>query len=169
MIQMETQFPALNVSGARAAASTAAIEPSVKAAARIAMAALDAEVAKLGRVTGNLAESVGVRTAPTGASRSAVDVGFFGPGAKHAHLVEYGTVLRTRRSPGVASSWNTRGKWVGLGTYPTNFVTRAVSLGAAPAQHPLENARRAAGAAMEKALEAGMARVGERVIAAAVA
>jgi hypothetical protein len=158
----------LNVKAAAEAASVANVEPCVIAAARVGEAALRAEVGKLGRVTGNLADSIGTRV-ERGTWRVAADVGFFGPGSKHAHLVEFGTVIRYRTSKGVSSSWNTRGRWVGVGVYPVNFVTRATNLGAMPAFRPLETARGVATDAMTAAAMSRLARVGEKTLAAAVA
>jgi hypothetical protein len=158
----------LNIAAAANCLTASNLTPSVAAAAKIGQATLRAEVGRLGRVTGNLANSIGVKLERTARGGVAADVGFFGPTAKHAHLVEFGTVIRFRSRKGVSSSWNTRGRWAGVGVYPSNFVTRAANLGAMPAFQPLANARRAALESISNSMDAGLAAVGRKALAAAV-
>lgn len=156
----------LNAKAAADGLTAASLEPSVVAAAKVGEAALRAEVAKLGRVTGNLAASIGTKITRDEGKVSA-DVGFFGPKAAHAHLVEFGTVARFRKGAGAASSWNTRGRWVGMGVYPQNFVTRGPSLGTMPAFRPMANARNSAFAGIEAAANNRLAEVGGKALDAA--
>lgn len=156
----------LDADAASDAASASAIAPAVQAAAKVAEAALRAEVSKLGKVTGNLAASVGVRSGTDGGVAYA-DVGFFESGSPHGHLVEYGTVVRTRRSAGIFSSWSSRGRWVGMGTYPQNFVARSPNAGAMPAFHPLQNARQASSEPAAAIVEQGLAGVAQAAVDAA--
>lgn len=153
----------INAKQAADGLTAARLEPAVVAAAKVGEAALRAEVAKLGRVTGNLASSIGTKITRDG-SRVFADVGFFGPKAAHAHLVEFGTVARFRRGAGAASSWNTRGRWVGMGVYPKNFVTRGPSLGTMPAFRPMTNARNSAFAGIEAEVSSRLVKVGEQAL-----
>jgi hypothetical protein len=167
MIDLEAPETKLNIAAARNCLTAANLTPSVAAAAKVGEAALRMEVGRLGRVTGNLANSIGTRLERTPRGGVSAEVGFFGGGAPHAHLVEFGTVVRFRSRKGVSSSWNTRGRWAGVGVYPANFVTRAANLGAMPAFRPLANARRAALESMVSSMDEGLAAVGRKALAAA--
>jgi len=168
MIELESPAVKLNVVAMYNGLTSASLSPVVAEAAKIGQATLRGEVGRLGWVTGNLANSIGVKLERTARGRVTADVGFFGPHAQHAHLVEFGTVIRFRSRKGVSSSWNTRGRWAGVGAYPSNFVTRAANLGAMPAFKPLANARQAALESISNSMNAGLAAVGRKALAAGV-
>lgn len=139
------------------------IEKACERAAQPGVAALRAQVGRIGRVTGNLASSVGVKTKvylsklgrPTKHFGTAVAlVGFQKSKSHHAHLVEYGTGVRARKSAAAFSSQGT-GRFVGSG----KFVSRARFVGRMPAFHPVARAYAASGPAMAAALKGEMARL----------
>jgi hypothetical protein len=168
MLNLAAPEIGLNIAAANNCLNASHLKPAVAAAAKIGEDALRAEVGKLGRVTGNLADSISTRLERTPRGSVSASVGFFGGGAPHAHLVEFGTAVRYRSRKTVSSSWKSRGQWVGVGVYPANFVTRAANLGAMPAFHPLANARRAALESMVSSMDEGLAAIGQKAIAAAV-
>jgi hypothetical protein len=110
----------------------------------------------IGRVTGNLANSVMMRVEVRGPGRVFARVGFHHAGGRHAHLVEYGTLPRATKTKGIFSSAASRGKWVGMGTYPQNFISGKEFVRGMPALRPLQKAMEKARAQMTAVLEGRM-------------
>lgn len=148
-----------------------ALEQACERAAQPGLSALRAEVATIGRVTGNLAASVGVKTKiylsrigrPTAKFGTAVVlVGFMKDKAHHAHLVEFGTGLRARRQ---SAAFSSKGRFVGA----QPFVSRARFVGRMPALHPVGKAFLASEGAMKASLEAEMGKLMEAAARSAAA
>jgi len=140
---------------------------AVAKAAAIGLAALRTQVNSIGRVTGNLANSVMLRVARSvGPFKAFAEVGFAHEGGQHAHLVEYGTEPRTTKSKGIFSSAKKRGKWKGMGTYPQNFISGREYVRGMPALYPLQKAMNKSSSQMSQVLYAEMNRVGNAAIEA---
>lgn len=139
------------------------IEKACERAAQPGVAALRSQVGRIGRVTGNLASSVGVKTKvylsrlgrPTKNFGTAIAlVGFQKSKSHHAHLVESGTGVRARKSAAAFSSQGTS-RFVGSG----KFVSRSRFVGKMPAFHPVEKAFDASASAMGALIKAEMIRL----------
>lgn len=163
-------FPAhkaINVSAIEKELASGSLGRAVGQAAAIGLAALHTQVSALGKVTGNLSNSVMLRVAPAaGENKAFAEVGFAHEGGQHAHLVEYGTAPRAVKTKGVMSSWKKRGKWVGMGTYSRDFVTSKKVVGAMPAKYPLQKAMNKSRAQMTDSLYSQVGRVGTAAIEA---
>lgn len=148
--------PFMDVSAVAASVASGAVDRAVKEAGLIGLAALRQQVASIGRVTGNLANSVMMRVEVRGPGRVFARVGFHHAGGRHAHLVEYGTLPRATKTKGIFSSAASRGKWVGMGTYPQNFISGKEFVRGMPALRPLQKSMEKARAQMTAVLEGRM-------------
>ena len=148
--------PFMDVSAVAASVASGGVERAVKEAGLIGLAELRQQVAGIGRVTGNLANSVMLKVEVRGPGRVSARVGFHHDGGRHAHLVEYGTLPRSTKTKGIFSSAASRGKWVGMGTYPQNFISGKEFVRGMPALKPLHKALEQSSAQMAAVLEGRM-------------
>ena len=157
--------PAINVNVIARELADGSMGQAVGRAAAIGLVALQSQVNSIGRVTGNLRNSVIMRVAPSsGRHKAFAEVGFSQDGGQHAHLVEYGTLPRTTKSKGVFSSWKTRGKWVGMGSYPSNFFSGREYVRGMPALYPLQKAMNKSRSQMSSVLRVELGKVGTEAI-----
>ena len=64
------------------------------------------------------------------------------------------------------SSWKSRGKWVGMGSYPSNFFSGREYVRGMPALYPLQKAMNKSRAQMSSVLRVELGKVGTAAIEA---
>jgi hypothetical protein len=163
----EGKRPFMDVSAVAGSLRGESIARIVSQAAAIGLAALRVEVNAIGRVTGNLAGSVAARIDRGSGAGASARIGFDrNNGGQHAHLVEFGTQPRDTKTKGIFSSAGKRGRWIGMGSYPTNFISGKEFVRGGPALRPLHKALEKSRAQMAAVLAGRMRTAGTAAIRA---